>query len=76
MLQRLLAAGVGAGVHYPLPLPLQPAFAHAGHRAGDFPVSEAAAAEMLSLPMFPHITGEQQVRVVEALRAALEGAAS
>jgi len=75
VLQCLVASGIGAAIHYPLPLPLQPAFAHLGHRPGDFPVSERAAAETLSLPMFPHITAAQQERVVEALRAALESAA-
>jgi len=74
LLERLLAAGIGAAIHYPVPLPLQPAFAHLGHRRGDFPVSERAAAETLSLPMFPHITAAQQERVVDALRAALEAA--
>jgi dTDP-4-amino-4,6-dideoxygalactose transaminase len=75
VLRKLQAAGIGAGVHYPTPLPFQGAFADLGHRRGEFPVSERAAAELLSLPMFPHITAEQQARVVEALRAALAGGA-
>ena len=75
VLSRLLAAGIGAAIHYPVPLPLQGAFASLGHRPGDFPVSERAAAELLSLPLFPHITAEQQVRVVDELRTALEGVA-
>ncbi len=75
VLRRLLAAGIGAAIHYPVPLHLQGAFAHLGHRRGDFPASERAAAETLSLPLFPHITEEQQTRVVAELRRALEGVA-
>jgi dTDP-4-amino-4,6-dideoxygalactose transaminase len=71
VLERLNAAGIGAGVHYPKPIHLQGAFEHLGHRAGAFPVAEAASAEVLSLPMFPGITTAEQERVVDALRAAL-----
>ena len=69
--QRLAEAGVESGIHYPVPLHLQPAYAHLGYRAGDFPVAERLAAEILSLPMFPEITDEQQDEVVSALAAAL-----
>ena len=58
--ERLAAAGVESGIHYPVPLHLQPAYAHLGYRPGDFPVAERLAAEILSLPMFPEITEEQQ----------------
>lgn len=71
VLERLHAAGIGAGIHYPVPIHLQGAFAHLGHREGDFPVTEKAAKEILSLPLFPEITAEQQERVVAALRDAL-----
>ena len=74
VLAELNANGIGAGVHYPVPIHLQGAFAHLGHRAGDFPNAEAAAREMISLPLFPGITSVQQERVVAALRDALEGA--
>ena len=67
MLRTLNDAGIGAGVHYPVPLHLQGAFAGLGHRRGDFPVAEASAAEVLSLPIFPGITAEQQERVAAAL---------
>jgi dTDP-4-amino-4,6-dideoxygalactose transaminase len=71
VLAALQAAGIGAGIHYPVPIHLQPAFAHLGHRPGDFPHAEAAAAEILSLPLFPGITEAQQERVVDALVAAI-----
>ena len=51
----LAAQGVETGLHYPLPLHLQPALARLGHSKGDFPVTEAWAAELLSLPMFPEL---------------------
>ncbi|MEJ7615980.1 MAG: DegT/DnrJ/EryC1/StrS family aminotransferase [Pyrinomonadaceae bacterium] len=59
----LARAGVQAGIHYPLPLHLQPAYASFGHRRGDFPVTERLAERVLSLPMFPELT-EEQLRVV------------
>jgi dTDP-4-amino-4,6-dideoxygalactose transaminase len=71
--ERLAAAGVESGIHYPVPLHLQPAYARLVHRPDDFPVAERLAAEILSLPMFPEITGEQQDHVVSALAAALDG---
>lgn len=71
VLKRLQAAGVGAGVHYPKPVHLQGAFASLGHRPGDFPEAERAAAEILSLPMFAEITAEQQERVVAELQKAI-----
>lgn len=71
VLRRLNAAGVGAGIHYPTPVHLQPAFAGLGHRPGDFPVTEAAAQRILSLPLYPGISPEQQRRVVQELARAL-----
>lgn len=70
VLQQLNAAGIGAGIHYPIPMHLQGAFRDSGYREGDFPVTEAAAKEILSLPLYPGITAEQQHVVVEALRVA------
>jgi len=71
VLAALQAAGVGAGVHYPVPIHLQGAFAHLGHRRGDFPETERAAEEVLSLPLYPQITADDQERVVAALRKAM-----
>jgi len=71
VVKRLNAAGVGAGVHYPVPIHLQGAFKHLGHKRGDFPAAEAAADEILSLPLFPGITPEQQQFVVAELKKAL-----
>jgi dTDP-4-amino-4,6-dideoxygalactose transaminase len=65
--QFLTDRGVGTGIHYPIPVHLQKAFAELGHKAGDFPHSEAAASEVLSLPMFPELRAEQQEVVVAAL---------
>lgn len=63
--------GISAGIHYPVPVHLQPAFLHLGYRLGDFPVAEAAAGQLLSLPLYPQITQEQQARVADAVRRAL-----
>ena len=63
------AAGVGVGIHYPVPIHLQGAFEHLGHGHGDFPATERAAETMLSLPMHPHLTTEQQEYVVARLAA-------
>lgn len=71
VLKELNAAGIGAGIHYPVPIHLTPAFAALGYPEGVFPVAERAAGELLSLPLFAEITVEQQERVVSALTAAL-----
>jgi dTDP-4-amino-4,6-dideoxygalactose transaminase/acetyltransferase-like isoleucine patch superfamily enzyme len=67
MMAHLKEAGIGTGIHYPVPLHLQNAYAHLGYSRGDFPVCEAAAGEILSLPMFPQLSAGQQARVVEEI---------
>jgi dTDP-4-amino-4,6-dideoxygalactose transaminase len=64
----LNAQGIHTGIHYPIPVHLQPAYADLGYKPGDFPHSERAAAEVLSLPMFPELTSEQQEQVAAAVR--------
>jgi len=68
-LQRhLIANGVDAKVHYPVPMHLQPAAAAFGYKRGDFPIAEAIADTALSLPVHEFITRSQQDRVVELIR--------
>ena len=67
----LTDAGVGVGVHYPVPVHLTGAFAHLGYEAGRFPVAEEAASTMLSLPLYPHITPDQQEYVARTLESVL-----
>jgi dTDP-4-amino-4,6-dideoxygalactose transaminase len=73
VLAELGRAGVGAGIHYPYPVHLTGAYAHLGLRPGTAPVAEAAAGEILSLPIHPHLTEAMQDRVVDVLAAAVGG---
>jgi dTDP-4-amino-4,6-dideoxygalactose transaminase len=69
-LQRALQnAGIHTGIHYPIPVHLQPAFASLGYRPGSFPHAEQAAVEVLSLPMYAELTEEQIQRVAAAVIA-------
>jgi dTDP-4-amino-4,6-dideoxygalactose transaminase len=70
--QYLDEQGIGTGLHYPVPLHLQKAYEMLGYREGDFPVSENAAKEILSLPMFPTLTEEQQDHVAESIADFME----
>lgn len=72
--KRLGASGIGTGIHYPIPLHLQKAYERLGYRRGAFPVSEKAAARILSLPMYPSLTADQQLQVVEGLLAEIRTA--
>ena len=66
-MSHLKEAGIGTAIHYPIPLHLQKAYASLNYRQGDFPVSETVASEIVSLPIFPHLTPEQQSRIVEEI---------
>jgi len=67
--ERLTATGVQTGVHYPIPIHLQPAYVSLGYKRGDLPVTERLAERVLSLPMFPELSDEQIERVAEAVTA-------
>jgi len=60
--------GIGTGIHYPIPLHMQKAYDSLGYAPGDFPVCERVSAEIVSLPMFPQLTTEQQKSVALALQ--------
>lgn len=70
----LLQNDIECGIHYPVPLHLQPALSHLGYRAGEFPASEELADTTLSLPMHPHLDGQEILRTVETLAAAVSPA--
>ena len=69
LLAKLKDAGIPTAIYYPIPLHLQGAFAPLGYKAGDFPVSEAAARSIFSLPMHPYLTAEVQARICEIITA-------
>jgi dTDP-4-amino-4,6-dideoxygalactose transaminase len=71
VLQHLQAKGVAAGVHYPIPVHRQPAYAGRGYATLSLPVTEALAGEVLSLPMYPELTPEQIAYVAETVREAV-----
>lgn len=68
LIRHLKAAGIGTGIHYPVPLHMQKAYAWLNYNSADLPVACRVAAEIVSLPMFPQLTAEQQRRVVDELR--------
>ena len=74
--RHLTSAGIGTGIHYPIPLHLQNAYSRLGYKPGDFPVAERLSSEILSLPMFPSLLPEQQLRVSAEVINAVEIAAS
>jgi len=67
----LIENEIECGIHYPVPLHLQPALSYLGYRSGEFPASEALADTALSLPMHPNMTGVEVVRTVEIVAEAL-----
>lgn len=72
LIESLKDAGIGSGIHYPIPLHLQRAYRSLNYVPGDFPRAERASAQVISLPMFATLTQEQQVRVVAQIRCFLE----
>jgi dTDP-4-amino-4,6-dideoxygalactose transaminase len=68
---RLNAAGISTGIHYPIPIHLQPAFSYLGYRRGGLPRTEQIADRLLSLPMFPELIPEQVSKVAEVVRSHL-----
>lgn len=75
VLAELNKRGIGAAIHYPKPVHLQEAYSNLGLAAGSFPVAEKLANEILSLPMFPELTGEQTEAVVAQLKEVLDSLA-
>jgi dTDP-4-amino-4,6-dideoxygalactose transaminase len=67
----LTEAGIGTGLHYPIPVHLQPAYASLGHCVGDFPVAEQVARECLSLPIYAELGEEEQDRIARTLKHAM-----
>jgi dTDP-4-amino-4,6-dideoxygalactose transaminase len=67
LISHLKEAGIGTGIHYPVPLHLQKAYRVLNYREGDFPVCERVAREIVSLPMYPQLTASQQARVAEGV---------
>ena len=61
--------GIGNSIYYPLPLHMQPCFAYLGYEEGDFPESERASKEVVSLPVYPELTDSQRDEVISAVRA-------
>ena len=66
--QKLKEEGIATGIHYPIPLHLQPAYKYLGHKENDFPITEKVSKEILSLPIYPELSVELQKWIIENLR--------
>ena len=71
VMQALANKGIATGLHYPLPLHRQEAYAHLNLPVGSFPVTEACAERLLSLPLYPELTEEQIVFVCDSIKEIL-----
>jgi dTDP-4-amino-4,6-dideoxygalactose transaminase len=69
--QALTAAGIATGLHYSIPVHLQPAYAALGYRIGDFPVTERVAQECLSLPIYPELSEGEQEHIARIVKQAI-----
>lgn len=67
LLNKLKNEGIGAGIHYPIPLHLQPAYRYLGYKKGDFPITEKCAREIISLPMYPELDEVKIKKIAEAI---------
>jgi dTDP-4-amino-4,6-dideoxygalactose transaminase len=67
LIEHLSRAGIGTGIHYPIPVHLQTPCRALGYKEGDFPVSEKVASQAVSLPMHPHLQAEQLLRIAESI---------
>ncbi len=68
--------GIATGIHYPIPLHMQKAYDNLSYAPGDFPVSERVAAEIVSLPMFPQLTADQQAKVAKEVKRFVQSRSS
>ena len=59
--------GISCGIHYPIPLHLQPAYKNLGYNKGSFPVSEMLSDEIVSIPVYPELTEDQQIYIVDKI---------
>jgi len=71
----LTTASIATGLHYPVPVHLQPAYKHLGHRVGDFPMAERVGRQCLSLPIYPELLPSEQERIAQILKEELVGCA-
>lgn len=72
LLKYLHSKGIGAGIHYPIPIHLQRAYENLGYKKGDFPISERLASEIISLPMYPELSNKQMEYVVAQIKLVLK----
>jgi len=68
LMKYLKAQGIGCGIHYPIPLHLQPAYEYLGYKKGSFPVAEEMADKILSIPVYPELTYEQQEYIIDKIK--------